>query len=108
MTEPIESCTNTHPPSDSDEMLLTILLGEKTCIDSGFMKFLWHILLPLLITAWVLLVLVMYKKGMTLKITDNNKIGLAVLGVIFFIGVLILDYVITKWREDNPICSRVD
>lgn len=104
MSEPIDNTDNSSPMSDRDETVLKLLVGDKTCA-GGFMKILWYIIEPILLT--VLFAIVLYLRGRDFVggLTDSKKVSTVMYLAIFFVGALLIDILMESWKNNNPICE---
>jgi hypothetical protein len=90
---------NNSPPSDKDKNVIGLIFGEQAgrdCSNNPFTQFFWYCGLAIAIT----LVFWFFMSG---YLTSQYNLGIKV--VLFFIIVVLLDWLFTSWRETQPICK---
>lgn len=95
---------NNSPPTDKDKNVLGLIFGDRNCNDNPFVKFLWYFAFAIVATIifWVLAtpVVTSYINGYV-----STKYNLGVRILLFFIIILLLDWLFTSWRESHPLCK---
>lgn len=92
MPASINKTLNNHQPTDTEKNVLKLLLGEKTCTQNQATRFWWFVGFALIITILFYFCVCYY---------SANPCWILIL---FFILVLGIDAIFTRWRETNPLC----
>lgn len=104
MSENLNDPLNTSP-NDKDKNVLNLIFGDQTCIDDPITKFIWYFGLAILATIvfWIL----------SLNSVNNfftayfNPSGVILIKVVlFFLIILLLDWLFTSWRTTTPVCDN--
>lgn len=95
---------NNSPPTDKDKNVLGLIFGDRNCNDNPFVKIIWYFAFALIaaIVFWILATptVTNYING---YVSVKYNLGLRV--ILFFIIILLLDWLFTMWRQSNPICK---
>lgn len=106
MTGFLGDTLDTCPPNDKDKNVLHLIFGDKTCRDDLLTKFLWYFGLAILLTIFFFLLTCRPVRKFMDKHVDNPTICSGIIIAIFFIIVLIVDWIIISWRCNTPLCGR--
>lgn len=94
---------NNSPPTDKDKNVLGLIFGDqagRACSTNPLTQFFWYCGLAIAITLvfWFFM-----SSTFNSYLTSPNSLGIKV--VLFFLIVLLLDWLFTSWRETQPICK---
>lgn len=85
-----------------DTSILNMLFGNPTCIDSTWTIFWWYVGFALISTIFFIILAYVpinhYFEGY------NPNAELIFKAVMFFIIILVLDWIFVSWRNEHPIC----
>lgn len=104
MSGSIKDTLDTCPLNDKDKNVLHLLFGNKTCRDDILTKIFWYLGLAILVTIFFLILSCRPVRCYMESHMDNPTLCLGVMALIFFIGVLIIDWIVTCWRLRTPLC----
>lgn len=92
------------PPTDKDKNVLGLIFGDRNCVDDPITKFIWFFAFAIIATIifWALSTPTAsnYINGYV-----SNKYNLGIKVILFFIIILLLDWLFTTWRESHPVCK---
>jgi len=101
----IGNTLDNNTPTDKDKNVLTLIFGEKTCVDDPLTKIFWYVGLAVA-AAIVFLVLNCSYFNSCLDLYPDPQIQLALKVGLFFILIFILDFLFLNWRKQTPLCSN--
>lgn len=102
----IGNTLNTCPPNDKDKNILHLLFGDKTCQSDPLTKFFWFFGLAILATILYLVLTCQFIQCFIKSYINNPVLCSAITVVLFFIGILLIDFLITSWRRKTHLCSQ--
>ena len=106
MSEHIDNCNEDGHCNEKDRNILCLLLGKKACINSRLGKLFWYLGVVFFVTLVFLILLCSNRHAGNRFVNLHCNIGLQI--VIFVILVIAIDYLMRKWRKQNPISADDD
>lgn len=94
-----------NPPSDAKKNLLHFAFGETNCVDSGFVRAMNFLAIALISTLLFVLLSIKPVDDLFATILADYSSRLFFKTVLFFLLILLLDTLISNWREGVVICE---
>lgn len=102
--------TKSYQPSGQSQSkakmdLLHFAFGQTDCVDSGFVRVVDFLAVALLATLLFVLLSIKPVDDLFATILPNYSGRLVFKTLIFFLLILLLDRLITNWRDDINVCK---
>jgi|AntRauTorckE6833_2_1112554.scaffolds.fasta_scaffold129900_1 hypothetical protein len=87
------------------QQLLTFAFGQPTCTDNGFVRLADILTVPVVATLLFILFYIQPVDEMFRTLLPDYGARLAFKSILFFVLILLLDRMVSSWRDDVEYCQ---